>query len=91
VAVRERDGHVQSGGDPVHGCFRERVGESVDQGVTSPSVVGAHAAHVAVELASGEEVGQRPLLDAVRPSVGVELLVAHGVEQGGRDDEPAEA
>jgi Dienelactone hydrolase family len=59
VTLRERHGHVQSGGDPAHGRFRERVGERVDERVASPSVAGTHAAHVAVDLAPGEEVGQR--------------------------------
>ena len=74
VAVRQLDGHVQPGGDAADGGLRERVGERLDERVAPCAVAGAHAAQVAVELAAGEEVGERVLLDAGGSAVGEELL-----------------
>jgi hypothetical protein len=64
VAVGELDGHVQPGRDAADGGFGERFDERLNERVASCAVAGSHAAQVAVELAAGEEVGERVLLAA---------------------------
>ena len=66
------------------------VRERLDQRVAARAVARAHAAQVAVELAAGDEVRERVLLDPRRALVGEVLLAGGSARRGARDDEPAE-
>ena len=89
VAVGQLDGDVQPGGDAAHRGFGERFGRARRRARHGGAVAGSHAAQVAVELAAGQEVGERVLLDAGGPSVGEELLVATAcTSEGGTTSQP---
>ncbi len=49
------------------------TGQPVQQRVASEPVDAAHAAEVAVELATLDEVGERQLVEGARPEVGRQL------------------
>jgi hypothetical protein len=80
VAFGELDGHVQPGGDAADGGFGERFGERLNECVASRAVARSHAPQVAVELAAGQEVGERMLLDPGGSAVGEELLMTDGFQ-----------
>ena len=58
---------MQPGRDAFHSSVWERFGSCVDERVARAPVAGSHATEVAVELAAGEEVGERVLFDAGGP------------------------
>ncbi len=74
VAVGQLNGDVQPGSDAADSGFWQGFGERVDERVTAIAVAGSHAAQVTVRLATGQEVGERVLLDAGGAAVGEELL-----------------
>jgi hypothetical protein len=74
------DGDVQARGHPADGGLGERVCERVDQRVTASPVAGAHATQVAIQLAAGQRVGERVLLDARGPAIGEDLLADDGLQ-----------
>ena len=80
VTVGQLDSDVQPGRDAFHSSVWERFGKRVDERVAPAPVAGSHATEVAVELAAGQEVGERVLFDAGGPAVGEELLVADGLQ-----------
>jgi hypothetical protein len=90
VAIGQLDGHMQPGGDTMDSGLRERLGERLDEGVTPAAVADSHAPQVAVQLAASQEVGERVLLDAGGSPVGEELLVADGLQQRRRHNQPTD-
>ena len=82
---------MEPGGSIADSGVSERRGESIDERVAAAAVASSHAAQVAVELAAGQEVGKRVLLDAGGTAVGEELLVADGLQKRRRHDQPADA
>ena len=81
---------MQSGGDAASVGVRECVGERIEERIAAGTVAGSHAAQVAVEFASGQEVGEGVLLDARSAPVGKQLLALDRLQESGRDNEPAD-
>ena len=70
--------------------LRDLLAQGAEEGVAPAAVDRAHPPHVAVELASGQEVGEGELVERGRAPVGQHLRLRDRVHEAGRRHEPAE-
>ena len=82
---------MEPGGHAPDGSRRKRLGERLQERITTGTVTGSHTSQVTIEFAAGQEVSERVLFDVRGPAVGEQFLAAHRVHKRGRDDQPADA
>ena len=81
---------VQAGGDAGRLQLGQSARELGQERIPQRSIDRAHAPQMAIELAAGEEVGERQLVQDRRSAVGQQLGRAQRLDEVPRHDDPAE-